>query len=75
MTRRTAIAALVGAAAGTLATQVGTLYDSGLFLTNAKPNFVIATQPLTATTVSITAATIALTMGGRPDFVTMQLAP
>lgn len=72
---RPAQVGLTVSAAGTLGTQVGTLYDSGLFLTNSKPNFVIANQPLTATTVSLTAATIALTMGGRPDFVTMQPAP
>ena len=60
---------------GTLAAQVGTIYDGGLFNTNAAPNFAIASQPLTATTVALTAATIALTMGSTVDFVTMQPAP
>jgi hypothetical protein len=60
---------------GTLAAQVGTIYDGGLFNTNATPNYVIVTQPLTATTVAITAATVALTMGGAADFVTLQPAP
>lgn len=59
-------------AAGTLGTQLGTIYDGGLFLTNSAPNFVVANQPLTATTVSLTAATIALTMGSRPDIATVQ---
>lgn len=60
-------------AVGTLATQVGTIYDGGMFL--SAPNAVIATNPTTQTTVSVTAGTIALTMGSRPDIVTLQPAP
>lgn len=61
---------------GTIAgSSAGTIYDGGLFLTNTKPNFVFAVQPLTATTVAYVAATMALTMGGRSDFVTLQPAP
>jgi hypothetical protein len=60
---------------GTLSTQVGTIYDGGLFNTNAAPNYVIATQGITAATVALTAGTIALTMGSVPDIVVMQPAP
>ena len=62
-------------ATGTLGTQLGSIYDGGLFVTNTKPNYVIITQPTSQNTVSLTAATLALTMGGRPDFVAMQPAP
>lgn len=63
------------AANGTLATQVGTIYDGGLFLTNSAPGFVLQTLPITATTVAVVGATIALTMGSRHDIVTLQPAP
>ena len=62
-------------AGGTVAAQAGTIYDGGLFVTNAIPGFVTAYQPITAATVAITAATIALTMGGASDIATMQPAP
>jgi hypothetical protein len=63
-------------ATGSLALQLGTIYDGGLFLTNAAPSFVIATNPVTSgSLVSVTGATIALTMGSRPDIVTLQPAP
>lgn len=66
----------VTGATGSLATQVGTIYDGGLFLTNAAPGFVIASQPVTSgSLVSLTAGTIALTMGSRPDIVVLQPAP
>lgn len=61
-------------AAGTLGTQLGTIYDGGLFLTNAAPTFVIATQPIN-NAGSVVAATIALTMGSRSDRVMIQPAP
>lgn len=61
---------------GTLGTQSGVLYDGGLFATNSAPNYVIIKQATTeGTLVSVTAATIALTMGGRKDIVTLQPAP
>ena len=60
---------------GTINTQVGAIYDGGLFLTTAAPGWVITTQLQSANTLSLTAATIALTMGNRPDVVTMQPAP
>jgi len=67
---------VVAAANGTIsANTVGTIYDGGLFLTNSKPNFVLVTQPITATTVAVVNATIALTMGGRNEIVTLQPAP
>lgn len=67
--------AVTAAANGTLAAQLGTIYDGGLFLTSAVPNYVIQTQPITATTQAYVGATIALTMGSRPDIVTLQPAP
>ena len=66
---------VTAAANGTLGTQVGTIYDGGLFLTNAAPGFTLTTQPTTATTVAVVGATIALTMGSRTDIVTLQPAP
>lgn len=66
----------VTGAGGTIAAQLGTIYDGGMFLTSTAPTFVLATQPLTATTVAIVGATIALTMGSRPDIAIIQpLAP
>ena len=49
--------------------------DGGLFLTNSAPGFVLQTTPITATTVAVVGATIALTMGSRHDIVTLQPAP
>ena len=70
------IALATTGATGSLALQVGTIYDGGLFLTNAAPGFVLATNPVTSgSLVSQTGATIALTMGSRPDIVTLQPAP
>lgn len=67
---------VVAAANGTIsANTLGSIYDGGLFLTNSKPNFVVLTNPTTATTVAVVGATIALTMGGRNDIVTLQPAP
>lgn len=64
----------VTGAGGTVAAQVGTIYDGGLFLTSTAPNFVIASQPL-STTGTLVAATMALTMGSRPDIIQLQPAP
>lgn len=62
---------------GTIAAQNGTIFDGGLFLqsTTTAPNYVIISQPLTATTQAYVNATLALTMGTRPDVVTLQPAP
>lgn len=62
-------------AAGTLGTQVGSIYDGGLFLTSTAPNYLLITQPITATTQAYVGATIALTMGSRADVITLQPAP
>lgn len=62
-------------AGGTLGTQLGTIYDGGLFLTSAAPGFVVNTRPITATTQAYVGATIALTMGNRPDIINFQPAP
>jgi len=69
------VALAVSGAGGTIATQTGTIYDGGLFLTNAKPNFVLSLNPITASTQAYVGATIALTMGNSPDIVTLQPAP
>lgn len=61
--------------AGSVAPQAGTIYDGGLFNTNATPNFVLAGTPGLAGTGSVNVLGIALTMGSQTDFVTMQPAP
>lgn len=61
--------------AGSVAPQAGTIYDGGLFNTNAIPNFVLAGTPGLAGTGSVNVLGIALTMGSQTDFVTMQPAP
>ena len=63
---------------GTLSLQKGTIYDGGLFLTNAAPNIVLALTPaIGATTSAIfaTVASISVTMGNRKDIATLQPAP
>lgn len=60
-------------AAGTLAGQVGTVIDGGLFL--SAPNAVIATNPLPGANVTVSGATVAFVMGSRPDIITVQPAP
>ena len=67
----------VTGATGCLAAQLGTIYDGGLFLCSTAPNYVIAGTQYTTqgSLVSVTGATIALTMGSRPDIVTLQPAP
>ena len=66
----------VTGATGCLAAQVGTIYDGGLFLCSTAPTPVIITQPVTSgSLVSLTGATIALTMGSRADVITLQPAP
>lgn len=62
----------VAGATGSIGLQSGTIYDGGLFLTNAAPAFVVGQN---ANTGTVTVATIALTMGSRPDVVTIQPAP
>lgn len=62
-------------AAGSILAQDGLIYDGGLFLTASAPNYVLSTQPLTATTQAYVGATITLTMGSRPDIVTLQPGP
>ena len=61
---------------GTLSTQAGTIYDGGLFLTNAAPAFVVSSQQTTGGSLtSTTLGVIALTMGGQKDIVVIQPAP
>ena len=64
------------AANGTIAAQNGAIFDGGLFLssTGVAPNFVILSQPLTATTQAYVSATIALTFGATQDIITIQPA-
>lgn len=61
--------------AGSVAPQVGTIYDGGLFLTNTAPSFVLQTQPGLAGTGSVNVLGLSLTMGSAADIVTMQPAP
>lgn len=56
---------------GSIGTQLGTIYDGGLFLTNAAPNYVTAYQP-TSQTGTVVAVTLALTMGGVNDIAVVQ---
>ena len=75
--RQAQVGLAVTGATGCLAAQLGTIYDGGMFLCSTAPNFVIAgTVPTTqGSLVSVTGATIALTMGSRPDILTLQPAP
>lgn len=68
---------VTAAANGTIAAQNGAIYDGGLFLasTGVSPNFVIVSQPLTATTQAYVGATLAITYGGIADAVVIQPAP
>jgi hypothetical protein len=61
--------------AGSVAPQAGTIYDGGLFLTNAVPTVVLQTQPGLAGTGSVNILGLALTMGSATDICTMQPAP
>ncbi len=58
-------------ATGTLAAQVGTVYDGGLFYSVPVPILSYLNIPAPAATITGT-STITLTMGSRPDIVTMQ---
>lgn len=60
-------------AAGTLAAQIGTVIDGGLFIGTPNPN--LATNPLPAANVTISGATVSFVMGSRPDFAIVQPAP
>lgn len=68
---------VTAAANGTIGAQNGAIFDGGLFLasTGAAPNYVIISQPLTATTQAYVGATLALTFGAVNDVVTIQPAP
>lgn len=72
---RPAQVALTVTAAGSLAPQVGTIYDGGLFNTNAVPGYAVALQTGLAGTGTINAAAIALTMGSVTDICILQPAP
>jgi len=61
--------------AGSVAPQVGTIYDGGLFNTNAVPPFVLAGQPGLAGTGSVNVLGLALTMGSAADIAILQPAP
>lgn len=68
-------AGLTVGAIGTLAAQVGTIYDGGLFLGSSAPGAVIITNPAPGANVTVSGATLALTMGGTQDIATFQPAP
>jgi len=61
--------------AGSLAPQLGSIYDGGLFNTNLAPGAVILLNNTLAGTGSVNTAAIALTMGSTTDICTMQPAP
>jgi len=61
---------------GTVAAQVGTIYDGGLFLTTPNPVLVgNLAMPSNAIATVTNAGTLVMTWGGAQDFVTMQPAP
>ena len=68
-------ASLTVGAVGTIAAQVGALYDSGLFY--GTPTAILQTLQLTASAPGtiIGTSTIVLAMGSRPDLVKMQPGP
>ena len=61
--------------AGSIAPQIGTIYDGGLFNTHTVPGFVLATQPGLAGTGTVNLLALALTMGSATDIVILQPAP
>jgi hypothetical protein len=62
--------AVVGS--GSVAAQVGSIVDGGLFLSAPVP--VVSINPA-ATGISISGATVSFVMGSRPDIITLQPAP
>lgn len=62
-------------ALGTISTQLGTIYDGGLFLTNSAPGTVLIVNQFSGTGSIVAAPTLSLTMGGVRDVVTLQPAP
>lgn len=58
---------------GTLAAQTGTIIDGGLFLSD--PAEVLSLNPLPGANVTVSGATVAFVMGGRPDIIGIQPAP
>ena len=63
----------VTGAGGTVAAQLGTIYDGGMFM--SAPNFNLTGLPITAATVAVVGATISLVMGSVPDVAILQPAP
>lgn len=67
---RPAQVGLTVTAAGTLGTQLGAVYDGGLFDTNTAPTPLIVQNPISGSV--IVAPTLVLTMGGVPDILRVQ---
>lgn len=67
---RPAQVALTVTAAGTLGTQLGAVYDGGLFDTNTAPTPLIVQNPVSGSL--LVAPTLVLTMGGVPDILRVQ---
>lgn len=59
-------------AVGTLAAQVGVIYDGGLFYSPATPILSYLSSVLAPAATVTGTSTIVLTMGSRPDIITMQ---
>jgi hypothetical protein len=72
---RPAQIALAVTGAGSIAPQVGTIYDGGLFNTNAVPGYAMSLQYGLAGTGSVNVLGLSLTMGSAADIVVMQPAP
>lgn len=66
-------ASLAVVGVGSVAAQVGTILDGGLFL--SAPNVVLQFNTAPGATLLPTGSTISFIMGSRPDIVTMQPAP
>ena len=67
--------AVTAAANGSIAAQNGVIYDSGLFVTNAAPSYVILTQPIAGgSSFANAAATLVMTMGSVSDIIQLQPA-
>ena len=72
---RPAQIALAVTGAGSIAPQAGTIYDGGLFNTNAVPGYAMSLQYGLAGTGSVNVLGLTLTMGSVADIVVMQPAP
>lgn len=71
---RPAAIALVVGGVGTLAAQVGIIYDAGFFYSVPSP-VIVDNSLIAATGTIVGSSTLSYTMGGKQDVITMQPAP